>query len=179
MTENERGEVGCVPKNEASPVLALMVQMRLGERMCVCVCVRRERERASEEMQEGWTEGVRAWRLRQTRAHWLRLNTIWAGSLSHPSSSLRDRRTEPTTQQLHFQCPHTWSLSCHCFYRNAYKGTFTPVFKTVMWSWGEWTFECLLVVTHLDCPDLGGAGSCVVNNGESCSLWAVTPSTSI
>lgn len=33
MTENERQEVGCVHKNEASPVLPLMVQMRLGERM--------------------------------------------------------------------------------------------------------------------------------------------------
>ncbi len=33
MTENQREEVGWVQKNEASPVLALMVQMRLGERM--------------------------------------------------------------------------------------------------------------------------------------------------
>lgn len=47
MTENEREKVGCVHKNEASPVLALMVQMRLGKRMlcmCVCVCVVGERE---------------------------------------------------------------------------------------------------------------------------------------
>lgn len=47
MTENEREEVGCVQKNEASPVLALMVQMRLGERMRVCVVTEGERERGS------------------------------------------------------------------------------------------------------------------------------------
>lgn len=43
MTENEREKVGCVHKNEASPVLALMVQMRLGKRM-LCMCVVGERE---------------------------------------------------------------------------------------------------------------------------------------
>lgn len=43
MTENERQEVGCVHENEASPVLALMVQMRLGEKMGV-VCGRTEIE---------------------------------------------------------------------------------------------------------------------------------------
>lgn len=53
-------------KNEASPVLALMVQMRLGKRMlcmCVWVCGGRERERDSEDV-----EGYRMKGSRQTRA---------------------------------------------------------------------------------------------------------------
>lgn len=53
MTENERQEVGCVHQNEASPVLALMVQMRLGERMGG-VCGGTE----TEGMREGRAEGV-------------------------------------------------------------------------------------------------------------------------
>lgn len=38
MTDNKREEVGCVHKSEASPVLALMVQMRLGERLGGVCC---------------------------------------------------------------------------------------------------------------------------------------------
>lgn len=64
MTENEREKVGCVHKNEASPVLALMVQMRLGKRMlCMCVCVCGGRERDSEDVEEYRMKGSR-----QTRA---------------------------------------------------------------------------------------------------------------
>lgn len=36
ITGNERQEVGCVHKKEASPVLALMVQMRLWDRTGEC-----------------------------------------------------------------------------------------------------------------------------------------------
>lgn len=62
MTESEREKVGCVHKNEASPVLALMVQMRLGETMlCMCVCGGRERD--SEDVEEYRMKGSR-----QTRA---------------------------------------------------------------------------------------------------------------
>lgn len=56
MTENEREEVGCVHKNEASPVLALMVQMRLGERLGACRGAEAGGERVG--MQEGRAEGV-------------------------------------------------------------------------------------------------------------------------
>lgn len=57
MTGNEREEVGCVHKNEASPVLALMVQMRLGgEDGGVCSGSETEAERVG--MREGWAEGV-------------------------------------------------------------------------------------------------------------------------
>lgn len=51
-------------KNEASPVLALMVQMRLGKRMlCMCVWVCGGRERDSEDVEEYRMKGSR-----QTRA---------------------------------------------------------------------------------------------------------------
>lgn len=58
-------------------------------------------------MWKGWAEGVWAWRLKQTRAQWLRLNTIWAGSLSHPSPSQGDRVAEPVSPQSsshHLRC---------------------------------------------------------------------------
>lgn len=53
-TANEGQEVGCVFKDEASPVLALMVQMRLRERTGG---------------RPWWEcEGISAWRLRPSRA---------------------------------------------------------------------------------------------------------------